>query len=142
MRLAETKIIDTEWFMLCLPTAPLRTHATVKRLLQEWRKDYCARFSASSYDFPKQFAFDISVDGEWEPVFSDSPMVTGKTRSQDIPIKYRPNGAIYLQRTETLFKTNSFYKGARPFLISDVESTDVDTELDFKLAELLIGEAK
>lgn len=142
VRLAETNIIDTEWFMLCLPTAPLRSHVTVERLLQEWRKDHCARFSASNYDFPIQFAFDISVDGEWEPIFSDSPMVTGKTRSQDIPTKYRPNGAIYLQRTETLFENNTFYKNAKPFLISDIESTDVDTELDFKLAELLIGKAK
>lgn len=142
VRLAEIKIIDTEWFMLALPTAPLRTHTTVERLLEEWRSDYCARFSASSYDFPIQFAFDISVDGEWEPVFSNSPMLTGKTRSQDIPTKYRPNGAIYLQRTETLFKNNTFYKNAKPFLISDTESTDVDTELDFKLAELLIGEEK
>lgn len=142
VRLAETKIIDTEWFMLCLPTAPLRTHITVERLLEEWRSDYSARFSASTYDFPIQFAFDISIDGEWEAVFENSPMVTGKTRSQDIQVKYRPNGAIYLQKTETLFKNNTFYKSAKPFLISDIESTDVDTELDFKLAELLIGETK
>lgn len=142
VRLAETKTLDTEWFMLCLPTAPLRTHATVARLLDEWRSDYCARFSASSYGFPIQFAFDISGGGQWEPVFKNSPMVTGKTRSQDIPVKYRPNGAIYLQKTETLFKNNTFYKNAKPFLISDIESTDVDTDLDFKLAELLIGEAK
>lgn len=142
VRLAESNIIDSEWFMLCLPTAPLRNHTTVKRLLEEWKKDNCARFSASSYDFPIQFAFDISTFGDWEPVFNNSPMVTGNTRSQDIPIKYRPNGAIYLQKTETLFRNNNFYNEAKPFLISDIESTDVDTAIEFKLAELLIGETK
>ena len=140
VRLAETNLIETDWFMLCLPTAPLRSHDTVASMLQTWAIDHHARFSASSYGFPIQFAFDIDANGDWKPIANDSPMLSGNTRSQDIPTRYRPNGAIYLQRTDRLQKNKTFYIDAKPFLISEIESTDVDTEIDFKFAEILMAE--
>jgi CMP-N-acetylneuraminic acid synthetase len=140
VRLKDTNVIATDWFMLCLPTAPLRTFDTVARMLTEWQRDEVARFSASKYDFPIQFGFDIDPKGEWEPSFKDSPMITGNTRSQDIPARYRPNGAIYLQKTETLGRTKTFHLEAKPFLMSELESVDVDNELDFKIAEVVIKE--
>ena len=84
VRLAKAGQIQTEWFMLCLPTAPLRTHATVSRLLAQWSLDREPLFSASEYSFPIQFAFSIDVNGDWQPVDEMSPMITGNTRSQDI----------------------------------------------------------
>ncbi len=140
VRLADTHVIDTEWFMLCLPTAPLRSFDTVSRLLRAWKSDGDPRFSASKYEFPIQFAFDIDDSGAWYPIQEESPMVTGNTRSQDIPTRYRPNGAIYLHKTSSLKINKTFYLGAKPFLISEVESTDVDTAIDFKFAEILMSE--
>lgn len=140
VRLKQTKVLDSDWFMLCLPTAPLRTFDTVSRMLKEWDRDGLARFSASEYDFPIQFGFDIDANGDWVPLLDDSPMITGNTRSQDIPIRYRPNGAIYLQKTETLGRTKTFYLEAKPFLMDEFESIDVDNELDFKIAEVVIKE--
>ena len=140
VRLKEVGILDTAWFMLCLPTAPLRTHSTVARLLESWRKDYAARFTSAKYDFPIQFGFDINEAGGWVPTFEDSPMITGNTRSQDIPPRYRPTGSIYLQKTETLGRTKTFYLEAKPFLTNEFESLDVDTPLDFKIAEVILDE--
>jgi len=142
VRLKEVGMIDTDWFMLCLPTAPLRTHATVLRLLEAWREDNSARFASARYDFPIQFGFDIDDNGEWAPSFDDSPMITGNTRSQDIPSRYRPTGSIYLQKTETLGRTKTFYLEAKPFLTDGFESLDVDTALDFKIAEVIMDEIK
>lgn len=139
IRLVEKGSIDSEWFMLCLPTAPLRNHKTVKNLLAAWDLEQKPLFSASEYPFPIQFAFDIVSDGSWSPILEDSPMITGNTRSQDIPKRYRPNGAIYLHRVDQLHKSKTFYIGAKPFLISEIESTDVDNEIDFELAETLIS---
>lgn len=141
VRLAKTGQIQTEWFMLCLPTAPLRTYSTVSRLLAQWSTNGDPLFSASEYNFPIQFAFSIDLNGDWQVVDEKSPMLTGNTRSQDIEKRFRPNGAIYLQKTENLFKNLTFYMDAKPFLISERESTDVDTELDFLIAELLISGA-
>jgi CMP-N,N'-diacetyllegionaminic acid synthase len=140
IRLCDSQIVSTEWFMLCLPTAPLRNNETVARFLRAWDADRNARFTASPYDFPIQFGFEIDVDGDWQPLIDESPMVTGNTRSQDIPTRYRPNGAIYLNTVQSLKINKTFYIGAKPFLISRIESTDVDTEFDFITAELLISE--
>ena len=138
VRLSDTGVIDTEWFMLCLPTSPLRTFKTIQNLLSEWSVDKCARFSASPYAFPIQFAFEINSQSEWTPIFEDSPMLTGNTRSQDIQSRYRPNGAIYLQKVLELYESKTFYINAKPFLINEIESTDVDSEIDFKVAEALM----
>ena len=97
-------------------------------------------FTASEYDFPIQFAFNIDQSGAWEAVNSNSPMLTGKTRSQDLSKKYRPNGAIYLLESRSFISNATFYMCAKPFLISKRESIDVDTRLDFKIAEILINE--
>jgi CMP-N,N'-diacetyllegionaminic acid synthase len=139
-RLNREGLIGTEWFMLCLPTAPFRTKDTVARLLGDWAKDRRARFTATSYSFPIQFGFEIDEKGDWLPCFEDSPMVSGNTRSQDIPPRYRPTGAIYLQQTKPLVTSSSFYVNAKPFLTDIYESLDIDTLLDFKIAELIMRE--
>ena len=138
VRLKSEKVLRQDWFMLCLPTAPLRTHDTVRRLLAEWWDDQTPRFAACRYDFPIQFGFSINEDGDWEPSFTDSPMETGNTRSQDIPIRYRPTGSIYLQRLESLGVAKTFYIDAKPFITDGNESIDVDTELDFEIAEIIM----
>lgn len=137
-RLLEVGVLTTEWFMLCLPTSPLRTHKTVSNLLNVWRQDRIARFTASAYEFPIQFGFEIDKNGYWAPIERNSPMITGITRSQDIPTRYRPNGAIYINTTTSLLENRTFYINAKPFIISAMESTDVDTELDFVKAELMM----
>ena len=142
LRLLVSGMLQTDWFMLCLPTAPLRNHVTVNRLLKSWSCEKIPLFSASEYSFPVQFAFDINKDGTWSPMLKDSPMISGATRSQDIPKRYRPNGAIYLNTTKNLKNAPTFYIGAKPFMISDTESTDIDAEVDFLLAEKLIEQGK
>jgi CMP-N,N'-diacetyllegionaminic acid synthase len=139
-RLAESGEIETDWFMLCLPTAPLRNFLTVKMFLTAWNKKNAPLFSCSKYDFPIQFGFEIGNSGNWKPIFKDSPMLTGQTRSQDIKEIYRPNGAIYIQKTESLGRQNTFYENASPYKISQIEASDIDTELDFKLVEAIMQE--
>ena len=140
LRLKSNSLIENDWFMVCLPTAPLRSHDTIERLLALWREDRLARFSAALIQFPIQFGFDIDRLGNWIPCFPDSPMITGATRSQDIPKRYRPTGAIYLQKTEMLGEAKTFYTNAKPFLTSPVESLDVDTLIDFKVVEAILKE--
>jgi len=134
VRLKNTKLIETDWFMLCLPTAPLRNFDTVNSLLDDWRRDGIARFTACEYDFPVQFAFDLDIEGNWLPMSETSPMVTGQTRSQDIPKRYRPNGAIYLQKTKTLGVHKTFYIDAKPLLMTIENSIDIDNKFDFEMA--------
>lgn len=135
VRLSENGSLGEGWFMLCLPTAPFRTYSHVQELLRLWSADQKPRFSACEYPFPVQFSFSIDDTGEWSPKFEDSPMLTGKTRSQDIAKLYRPNGALYLHKVSSLKKNKTFYIDAVPFLMSEQDSTDIDTPLDFIIAE-------
>ena len=123
--------------MLCLPTAPFRNHKIVSDLLAAWRADNSARFSANESNFPIQFAFTLRADGYWDAILEDSPMITGNTRSQDIPKTYRPNGAIYLQTVDSLLKNKTFYIDAKPYIMANEDSIDINNLEDLKVAELL-----
>ena len=138
-RLYEVGEIKTKWYMLCLPTCPLRNNAVVADMLEEWKKSRQPVFSGVEYDFPVLFAFTLNEKSEWSPLWENSPMLTGNTRSQDIPKTYRPNGAMYLQHVDNLVN-NTLYENARVYLMDRQKSVDIDSELDFKLCEIILSE--
>jgi len=56
---------------------------------------------------------------------------------------YRLNGAIYIVRVNRFMEDKFLYKaGSFAFIMSQEKSIDIDTEIDFKLAELLISEQR
>lgn len=61
------------------------------------------------------------------------------TRRQDCPKVWELNGAIYIINIKSLKsqKINEFKK-IKKFVMDDVSSHDIDTQLDWKLAEVLI----
>jgi len=142
LRLSESGLINDSWFMLCLPTAPLRSHEVINKILKLWKQNKTPMFSACEYSFPVQFAFDIDIEGLWKPCFKNSPMITGQTRSQDIPKRYRPNGAIYIQKICNLKAKKTLYSDAKPFVMNQIDSIDIDSQLDFDFAELILNKSK
>tara|TARA_Y100000389_G_scaffold205038_1_gene262294 strand:- start:5618 stop:6319 length:702 start_codon:yes stop_codon:yes gene_type:complete len=138
-RLIKKGLVDTQWYMLCLPTCPLRNHDIVRGLLDYWNIEKKPVFSANEYDFPAQFAFSIDNDNlNWIPMMDDSPMISGNTRSQDIQKSYRPNGAIYLQHADNIDK-KTLYIDASAYLMNCEDSIDIDTELDFVICEHILS---
>ena len=128
-------------FMLCLPTMPLRTDAHIAEAIDLSVRNDRAVFSAVEYDFATSFGFTISEQGEWEPLFASSPMLTGNTRSQDQVKAYHPNGAIYLRSIDDLRSgtLKTLYQCALPYVMDKFLSVDIDTEEDFKLAEFKLS---
>lgn len=64
-------------------------------------------------------------------------------RRQDLPKVYRVNGAVYVTRRNVLMKDGKVLgKDTRALIMPLEKSIDIDTMLDFKLAELLIKEGK
>ena len=58
---------------------------------------------------------------------------------QELPVFYRPNGAIYLAFTKDLLKNKGFIGSKTIAYIMPAErSVDIDTKLDFDFAALLI----
>lgn len=68
----------------------------------------------------------------------------GITRSQDYPSAYSVNGALYLVRVDALIDQRTFFpQKSRGILCTElVESIDIDTEFDWRVAEMLIAEWK
>lgn len=62
-------------------------------------------------------------------------------RRQELPMVYRLNGAIYIGKTEILKKNRNWYTdNTIPYIMSNEDSIDIDTMMDFKFAELVMKE--
>ncbi len=63
------------------------------------------------------------------------------SRRQDLPVVYRLNGAMYIGKTNVLIKKRNWYTdNTLPYVMSQEDSIDIDTILDFKLAEIIMKE--
>jgi CMP-N-acetylneuraminic acid synthetase len=73
------------------------------------------------------------------PIFKDMTMM----RSQDQPQLFCPTGVIWWARADLLRQYGTFYApGYRGWSIPWQRGVDIDTEDDWKMAELLMSEAK
>jgi len=60
-------------------------------------------------------------------------------RRQDLPPAYRPNGAVYVNRTESLVRDQTFIPpGTHGYVMPVSRSLDIDTLWEFNLAEILL----
>ena len=73
-----------------------------------------------------------------------SPFVEGESeviRRQDLPPIYQLNGAIYIIKSATFLKEKKFVLADTIGYIMDQEaSLDIDTMIDFKLAEIMLND--
>lgn len=126
-------------FSLALPTCPFRNEEHVRDCLELSIKTGKSIFSACEYDFHVPFAFYLDgLDNKslWKPAFETSPMITGNTRSQDQINYFHPNGAIYVLKPNPFEKDpKTFYEDALPFIMSRVDSIDIDQKEDLQIAE-------
>ena len=60
---------------------------------------------------------------------------------QSLPVYYRENGAIYLMKTSHLFSGKNIYKDrCYAYIMDGKHSIDIDDELDFRFAEVVMME--
>jgi CMP-N,N'-diacetyllegionaminic acid synthase len=126
---------------LLLPTVPFRRPETIRKAMQMLDADCDAVVGFSRYDFPPQFAVTIDgASGLIRPEREDSPLLTGRTRSQAQAPMFHPNGAVFCAWVDAYRRLGSFYRGRCRALVLDApEDTDIDTEQDFAYAEYLAG---
>ena len=123
--------------LLLQPTSPFRTQATVQRGIELFSKhDYQPVLGVSpTHAHPM---WTLKMEGDYLVPFMGEHGF--RTRSQDLPSAYVVNGSFYLITPAELRACRSFV-GAKtiPLVIeSTQEAIDIDTEWDFKIAELYI----
>jgi CMP-N-acetylneuraminic acid synthetase len=131
---------EFDYVMLLQPTSPMRSATHIDEAfdkLQQCKGDAMISVCETEHSpiWCGQLGANQSMDG-----FLDSRYLNA--RSQDLPTFYRLNGAIYIAKTAQLEKQNSFFlkQGVHAYIMSQEDSVDLDTKLDFKLAELLMRE--
>lgn len=125
-----------DYFMLLQPTSPLRTAKHIieaYELLQE--KDANSVVSVCEVDH-SPLLMNTLDDSLSLDKFIDKKNIK---RRQDLPKYFRINGAIYLAKVEHFVKYKNFYKEKSfAYIMDKKESIDIDNEIDFQLAQILM----
>lgn len=125
-------------FMLLQPTSPLRTAEHIREAFSRMdahgaRAIIAVSESEHSPAWMNTLPESMSLDGFIRKDASGTPrQLCGKF--------YRINGAIYLADVEWYRKHVDFFaEGAYAMIMDSRSSIDIDTELDFEIAEYLLG---
>lgn len=123
--------------MLLQPTSPLREASDIRAAISRMDETGAsAVVSVCETEHSPLLANTLPEDGSLEHFLR--PEVARANR-QDLPHHYRLNGAIYLADIGFYRQTGSFLgAGAYALVMPPERSVDIDSELDFAIAELLV----
>lgn len=136
LRAAEGFLPDI--IILLQPTSPLRNSKDIHRSIEIFNSaDADTVVSVNEMVHSPYWAFEIGKNNLLKPLFKDSM----SKRRQDLPKVYIPNGAIYVTSLDFFLKNKTFYSTrTAPIIMPVKNSVDIDTKLDFQLAEILVKE--
>ena len=122
--------------MLLQPTSPLRTAEDIVNAFNLFEeKDADAVLSVTETDHSPLWCNtlppDRSMDSFFRPEYENTPR-------QLLPTYYRINGAIYLINCKCLNDENMFAANTYAYIMPRERSVDIDTELDFVVAESIL----
>ncbi|UOB19414.1 pseudaminic acid cytidylyltransferase [Abyssalbus ytuae] len=130
----EEKGIIYENICCIYPTAPFVSDTILlkaKNLLES--QDYDAVFPVLQYSFPIQRAMRINPNGEIKMI---RPEYMAK-RSQDLEATFHDAGQFYFLKVLELKRHNKLWTdNTSCIVIDELKAQDIDTETDWKLAEL------
>lgn len=137
-RLAESESYIPDLVCLLQCTAPLKTSEHIDGAIN--------KLIASGMDGIVSIC-ETEAHPFWMQVFNGDklqnfiPQKEKITRRQDLPVVYRLNGAFWIVKTQNLMKEKSLIVSNQTgYVMKSEDSVDIDNELDFKIAELLIKE--
>lgn len=127
---------EPETLLLLQATSPLRNSSDIDAALDIFDRGGCdAVVSVCEPRHSPYWSFVLN-NGLMVPLFDHSLL---EKRRQDLPRVYRPNGAIYIVKSNILRKRKDLLFGrVVPYLMPPERSVDIDTSLDLDMAELLI----
>jgi CMP-N,N'-diacetyllegionaminic acid synthase len=128
-KLPKGLVADNPFLVYLQPTSPLRNSEHISAAFDEMSKyhgDSC--LSVTELKRTPFKSFSINSDGRLQSLFDEG--VTNANR-QSLPSAYYPNGAIYIFTVEAFLTRGCFpSNGSVPYVMSEDESIDVDSEED------------
>jgi CMP-N,N'-diacetyllegionaminic acid synthase len=123
--------------ILLQPTSPFRTSKHIEEAIDIYNNNLEVDMVVSVKESHSNPYFNLF---EETPIGLLEKSKNGNfTRRQDSPKIYEYNGAIYIIKIDSLKKSSSLQnlKNIKKYLMSEDDSIDIDTALDWKLAELI-----
>ena len=118
--------------ILLQPTSPLRPTRQIDEAIDLSIENDSPVVSVSASSQSPYWSFRIGPNGKLESLFPDQLTI----RSQDLPLTYSLNGAIYIDKISDYLTRKSFISSTTiPYIMSLKTSVDIDTEEDFGIAE-------
>lgn len=137
----QSKGINYDYIVWLQPTSPLRTHEDISSAIMAlFEKNAEAIISVCECDHSPLWSNTLDENRSMDNFLTD--FLKNNPRSQALPDYFRLNGAIYIANTKRLIEEGSFFLADNVFAhVMDKEaSIDIDSHLDFKLADLLLAE--
>jgi len=131
-----------EYLVLLQPTSPLRDEKHIDEaieLLEQKKAD--AIIGVTEMDHSPLWSNTLDEDLNMSNFLRDE--LKGK-RSQDLEKYYRVNGAIYICKIDKFLEENNLFlkENIFAYVMDRKSSVDIDEEIDFKFAEILLKEKK
>ncbi|WP_029934091.1 cytidylyltransferase domain-containing protein [Thiomicrospira pelophila] len=128
-----------DYVILLQPTSPFRQSQHIEEaflMLQKFNAN--AVVSVTELDHPVEWSMTLPDSGNLDE-FIHHHLTHLKTRSQDLPKRYRLNGAISCGQVKALLSNQTFYvpSGTYAYKMEPQFSVDIDTLTDFQYAEFL-----
>lgn len=129
------------YILLLQPTSPLRAVEDIRAAIQTLKdKNARAVVSVCETDHHPWWSNTLPENSNMKDFLR--PEILNKRR-QDLPVFYRLNGAIYIADTNYLHECNGFLgRDTFAYKMSKNRSVDIDSDMDFKLASLLLEERR
>ena len=131
---AERRGVDYDCVVLLQPTSPLRTAADIRATLDAWSPEIDMAVTVKPAPCnPYYDCFETTADGFLRVSKGDGLL----TRRQDAPAAWQLNGAVYVITPSRLREMEIGRMMRRvPVVMSAERSLDLDTPLDWQIAEL------
>ncbi len=126
--------------ILLQPTSPLRTTADIDNAIEDfYKKDAVSVIGVCEVEHSPLWSNTLDESMSMENFLDDK---YNNSRSQDLPMYYRINGAFYMSRTKSVLANETFFvkKDIYAYLMSQEDSVDIDTKLDFIVANAILKE--
>lgn len=135
-QLPEELVVTDPYLVFLQPTSPLRTGAHIDAVFDTMSSAGCdMSLSVSELKKTPFKSFTLTAEGRLESLFDEA--LTNANR-QNLPAVYYPNGAIYVFPFSEFLARHAFpSNGSVPYVMSERESIDIDTEDDLAMVEKL-----
>lgn len=134
--LPEVLVAANPYLVFLQPTSPLRTGAHIDAAfdgMSSTDSDMC--LSVTELKKTPFKSFTLTSEGRLKSLFDEA--LTNANR-QSLPSVYYPNGAIYIFPFAEFLARRAFpSNGGVPYIMSERESVDIDTEEDLAMVERL-----